>query len=233
MAFQRDQQCSIIPFARPHFRNLCETHGVTPTSLDVEAIKRGIGPESTASGVANRFEAALLFFLAKSAVEFGQDSLLIGWANQDDGTRRQIWFKESTSRRGSLYYLPGGPSNLRHSPEGSICDEWHPAILDILDPDNNTNRSLQYAYLRSCVKLLQAAVPAPSVEDPRPAPNNAAAEPAQTLDAQVEERIRRFRERLGETEVAELRLMLDNQPGLPSWTQELAKEVQKRKCSKT
>ncbi|KAH0031555.1 hypothetical protein KCU78_g2792, partial [Aureobasidium melanogenum] len=229
MALQRDQQYTIIPFARPRFRNLCETHGVTPTSLDVEAIKRVIGPESTASGVANRFEAALLFFLPKSAVEFEEDSLLIGWAHQDDGTKRQIWFMESASRRGSLYYLPGGPHNLRHSPEGSICDEWHPVILDILDPDNGTNRSLQYAYLRACVKLLQAAVPAPSIEDPRPALNNATAEPAQTLDAQVQERIRSFRERLGEMEVAELKLMLDNQPGLPSWTQELAKEVLQKK----
>jgi hypothetical protein len=55
--------------------------------------------------------------------------------------------------------------------QDSICDEWHPVIFDIVHPYKITNRTVQYAYFRACIKVLQATVPPPSIEHPRPALN--------------------------------------------------------------
>ncbi|KAK6006530.1 hypothetical protein QM012_006940 [Aureobasidium pullulans] len=226
-----------------------------PTSNDVEAIRRVIGPVKTRSRIGGQFEAALLFFLPKSNIRFEQGALLIGWVHEDDGSKLELWFKLAARDKGGLYLLPAGSSWSRYYPGGDICDEWHPDILNIVGWDHNANRLLQYAYLRSCVKILEATVPPPSIEDSRPSNNNSAhtnsnmvyltglddgvgikseeiptaVEDTQLLDASVVEKFQAFREKLENKQVDELKQSLEKRSQLPSWILDLAKEVLRKK----
>lgn len=166
MALQQGPQYRVTPHAQAQYDRLCEKHGLSPTADDVEAIRGAIGSVNTHSTIGGQFEAALLFFLQKSSVEFEHGALLIGWAQKDNGPKLNVWFKLTAKDKGGLYHLPAGlpGSRSRYYPNGDICDEWHPAILDIVGWDSNKNRLLRYAYLRSCIRVLEATVPPPSVE---------------------------------------------------------------------
>lgn len=165
MPHQRNQHYRAIPYARANFDRLCRKYGTIPTPADVDAIRNTIGPVSVQNAIQHRFEAALLFFLPRSAVQFDEDSLLIGWMYENDGrTKREVWYRTSTVGRSPLCHVPGGVPTMLYSPKGSPCDEWHPVIFEIVDPNENKNRLVQYAYFKACIKLLQAAVPPPSTE---------------------------------------------------------------------
>lgn len=142
MNLQGNQHNHILPYAREHYGRLCEKYGTSPTADEVKALQRTIGAVSQGTSVVRRFEAALLFFFQKSAVQFEQDSLLIGWVYKDDGAKRQVWFNPSTRNRSSLCHRPGYHHNLLYKPEGSLGEEWHHVIFDIVNPDDNTTRAL-------------------------------------------------------------------------------------------
>lgn len=182
MSDQRNQHYRAIPYARENFDRLCRKYGTIPTPADVDAIRNMIGPVSVRIAIQHRFEAALLFFLPRSAVQFDEDSLLIGWMYENDGqTKREVWYRTSTVGRSPLCHVPGGVLTMLYSPKGSPCDEWHPVIFDIVDPDENKNRLVQYAYFKACIKLLQAAVPPPSTEYSLSAPVDLASTNPATL----------------------------------------------------
>lgn len=163
MAHQPEQQLRTNPHAQERYNHLCTTHGSSPTSDDVVSIQRTIGTVSTGSKRVNRFEPALLYFLRRSAVQFEAGALLIGWTRISDGSRMQVWFR--VAEEGTLYPLPSGPPYSRYYPGEVTCDKWHPVIADIIDPEKCIYRLLQYAYLHSCIKLLEATVPPPSIEN--------------------------------------------------------------------
>lgn len=166
MALQQAPQPRVNPHAQAQYDLLCGKHGLSPSADDVEAIKRVIGPVNIRATIGGQFEAALLFFLPKSSIQFEHGALLIGWIQKDNGLKLDVWFKISTGGKGGLYHLPAGlpESRSRYYPDGDICGEWHPAILDIVGWDSNGNRLLQYTYLRSCIRVLEATAPPPSIE---------------------------------------------------------------------
>ena len=165
MSDQRDQPYRPNPHARANYDRLCQKHGIVPTAAEVDAIRSVTGPVSTQSSVQGRFETALLFFLPRSAVRLENGSLLIGWVYENDGrVKREVWFKPAPAGTRSLCHVPGGVRSSLYSPGGSTCDEWHPVIFDIVDPNENKIRVVQYAYFKACIKLLEATVPPPSVE---------------------------------------------------------------------
>ncbi|CAD0013937.1 unnamed protein product [Aureobasidium pullulans] len=147
MAHQPVQQLRINPHAQERYNHLCTIHGSSPTSDNVVSIQRTIGTVSTGSKTINRFEPALLFFLRRPAVQFEAGALLIGWTRIPDGSRMQVWFR--VAKEGTLYPLPSGPPDSRYYPGEVTCDEWHPVVADIIDPEKCISRLLQYAYLHS------------------------------------------------------------------------------------
>jgi hypothetical protein len=98
----------------------------------------------------------------------------------------QVWFR--VAEEGTLYPLPSGPPYSRYYPGEVTCDEWHPVIADIIDPEKCIYRLLQYAYLHSCIKLLEATVPPPSIENQGQDSDDAAA--AFTNDTAMIDRFR-------------------------------------------
>jgi hypothetical protein len=171
MLGQRNEPYRAIPLARAHYDRLCRKYGTIPTSADIDAIKSAIGPVSTHTMIQNHFEAALLFFLPRSDVQFENGSSLIGWVYEDDGqTKREVWYKPPRPGKGSLCHVPGYLHSKMYSPpEGSTCEEWHPVIFDIINPNENKSRILQYAYFKACIQLLQDDVPSSSIEHSPPA----------------------------------------------------------------
>ncbi|KAH0360883.1 hypothetical protein KCU65_g9088, partial [Aureobasidium melanogenum] len=258
MELQPVPQYRIHARAQAQYDRLCEKYGLSPTADDVAVIKRVIGPVNTRANVGGQFEAALLFFLRKSNVQFQQGALLIGWIWKTHGGKLDVWFKITAGEKGGLYHLPAGSPGSRYYPEGEICHEWHPDILDVVGWDKDAVRLLQYVYLRSCIRILQANVPLPSLEDSRPSIDDSAptdldvvdltgpeeevdikreatptnTENTQVLDAVVEERVQVFREKLENKEVNELKQMLEKQSELPTWIMDLAKEVLRKKMLK-
>lgn len=94
MPQQRNEHYRTIPDARANFDRLCRKHKVIPTPADVDAIRSLIGPMSGHAAVRNSFEAALLFFLPRSAVRFEKESLLVGWRYEDEGRiKREVWYR--------------------------------------------------------------------------------------------------------------------------------------------
>lgn len=90
MALEQGPQPRINSHARAQYDLLCEKHGLSPTADDVEAIKRIIGPVNIRSTIGGQFEAALLFFLPKSNVQFEQGALLIGWTQENNNSKLQV-----------------------------------------------------------------------------------------------------------------------------------------------
>jgi hypothetical protein len=142
---QRDEHYRAITSARANYDRVCGKHKIIPTPTEVDAIKSAIGPASTLHAIQVGFEAALLFFLPRSAVRFEEGSLFIGWVYKDDGqTKREVWFKPHAHGY-SLYHVPSGQWSTRYAPpkDSSTCDEWHPVIFDIVDPNVNKSRIVQ------------------------------------------------------------------------------------------
>ena len=186
MSHQPKQHRRTIPYAQANYDRLCRKHRAVPTIADVKAIRRAVGPVSTQNAVTACFDAALLFFLPRSAVRFEEGSLLIGWVYEDNGqTKREVWFKPPVSGERSLCYVPGGVSALMYSPTDNTCDEWHPVISDIVDPNRTRYRNVQYAYFKACIKLLQATIPPPSIEHWRSALNDSTSTNPTTLNSNV------------------------------------------------
>lgn len=157
-----------------------------------------------------------------------------------------------------MYRLPSGSSGSRYCPDDDICDEWHPDIFDIVGWDDTAIQFLQYAYFRSCVRILGATVPLPPMEDPTPTVNDPAltdsnmvdltgsdeqvdikpedapipSKVSQLLYATVEEKVQAFREKLENKEVDQLKQMLEKKSELPSWIMDIAKEVLREKMLK-
>ncbi|THX24182.1 hypothetical protein D6D12_07867 [Aureobasidium pullulans] len=96
-------------------------------------------------------EPALLFFLPMSSLQYEMDSLLIGWIDQSDGSKKGIWFKlfENYPR---VYNQCGGPTGSLHTPGRYVCDEWVPALDEVL-------------YLDECHMILRSKIPPPSIEN--------------------------------------------------------------------
>jgi hypothetical protein len=168
---QRNQHYRPILDARANFDRLCKKHKAIPTPADVDAIRSVIGPVSGHATVQDSFEAALLFFLPRSAVEFEENSLLVGWRREHGGqVKQEVWYKKPpASRRGHFGCGPGGLLPLPYTFKSSVCTEWHPVMLDIVNPNQNKNHFVQSEYFRACIKVLQAAVPPPSIERSRSA----------------------------------------------------------------
>lgn len=181
MSDERNQHYCAVPLARANYERLCQKHGIVPTAAEIDAIRSAIGPVSTQSSIRARFETALLFFLPRSAVRFEEGALLIGWVYENEGRlKREVWFKPPEVGGRSLYLAPGSsPYNPKTC---STCDEWHPVIFDIVDPNENKIRVVQYAYFRACIKLLEATVPPPSIERPESALNGSASANSATID---------------------------------------------------
>ncbi|THX53777.1 hypothetical protein D6D11_04352 [Aureobasidium pullulans] len=94
-------------------------------------------------------EPALLFFLPMSSLQYEMDSLLIGWIDQSDGSKKGIWFKlfENYPR---VYNQCGGPTGSLHTPGRYVCDEWVPALDEVLYLDE---------------LILRSKIPPPSIEN--------------------------------------------------------------------
>lgn len=164
MSGQCDQNYRPIPLAQANYDRLCQKHGIVPTAAEVDAIRSVTGAVSIQSSIRVRFETALLFFLPRSAVQSEQGALLIGWVYENDGqVKSEVWFQPAPVGGRSLCHVPGGPP-YQPKEGSSTCDEWHPVIFDIVDPTENKNRIVQYAYFRACIKLMEAPVPPPSIE---------------------------------------------------------------------
>ncbi|KAH0158063.1 hypothetical protein KCU67_g7663, partial [Aureobasidium melanogenum] len=185
MALQQSSQYRVNHHAQAQYDRLCEKHGLGPTADDVAAIKGVIGPVNTRFTIGGQFEAGLLFFLPKSKVRFEQGALLIGWVQEKHEPKQEVWFKITAGDKGGLYRLPAGSSGSRYYPGGSICHEWHPDILDIVGWDKDAIRLLQYAYLKACIKILQATVPPPSIEGSQPAIHSSASTDSTAIDSTV------------------------------------------------
>ncbi|KAG9688232.1 hypothetical protein KCU95_g12083, partial [Aureobasidium melanogenum] len=122
-------------------------------------------------------------FSQKSSVRFEQNALLIGWVQEDNGPKSQVWFKLHANDKGSLYHEPAGSPWSRYCPDDDLCDEWHPDILEVVGWDSDAIRLLQYAYLRSCIKILQANVAPPSIESLQPGSQSSASTESAALDS--------------------------------------------------
>ncbi|THY08634.1 hypothetical protein D6D03_00873 [Aureobasidium pullulans] len=149
-------------FVKGLYDKLCKSHGVTPTVHEVQMIRRSIGALSK-----NKLafvEPALLFFLPMSSLKYEMDSLLIGWIDQSDGSKKGIWFKlfENYPR---VYNQCGGPTGSLYTPGAYVCDEWVPALDEVLYLDECQSRTVQYAYFATMLVILRSKTPPPSIEN--------------------------------------------------------------------
>ncbi|THX75577.1 hypothetical protein D6C87_09808 [Aureobasidium pullulans] len=149
-------------FVKGLYDKLCKSHGVTPTVHEVQMIRRSIGALS--KNKLSFVEPALLFFLPMSSLQYEMDSLLIGWIDQSDGSKKGIWFKlfENYPR---VYNQCGGPTGSLHTPGRYVCDEWVPALDEVLYLDECQSRTVQYAYFATILVILRSKTPPPSIEN--------------------------------------------------------------------
>jgi hypothetical protein len=110
---QRNEHYRAIPSARANYDRVCRKHGIIPTPADVDAITSAIGYVGAHAAMRRHFEAALLFFLPRSAVRFEEGSLLIGWMHEGDGhTRQEVWFMHPRSGKKLSVWRPWRCSRL-------------------------------------------------------------------------------------------------------------------------
>ncbi|THW41645.1 hypothetical protein D6D21_06254 [Aureobasidium pullulans] len=151
-------------FVKGLYDKLCKSHGVTPTVHEVQMIRSSIGALS--KNKLSFVKPALLFFLPMSSLKYEMDSLLIGWIDQSDGSK-DIWFKlfENYPR---VYDQCGGPTGSLHTPGRYVCDEWVPALDEVLYLDECQSRTVQYAYFATILVILRSKTPPPSIENRLP-----------------------------------------------------------------
>ncbi|TIA78953.1 hypothetical protein D6C76_03790, partial [Aureobasidium pullulans] len=143
LQMSQELHVEVKDFVNGLYDKLCKSHGVTPTVHEVQMIRRSIGALS--KNKLSFVEPALLFFLPMSSLQYEMDSLLIGWIDQSDGSKKGIWFKvfENYPR---VYNRCGGPTGSLHTPGRYVCDEWVPALDEVLYLDECQSRTVQYAY---------------------------------------------------------------------------------------
>ncbi|KEQ79709.1 hypothetical protein M438DRAFT_409247 [Aureobasidium pullulans EXF-150] len=143
LTMSQELQVEVKDFVKGLYDKLCKSHGVTPTVHEVQMIRRSIGALS--KNKLSFVEPALLFFLPMSSLKHEMDSLLIGWIDQSDGSKKGIWFKlfENYSR---VYNQCGGPIGSLHTP-------------------GRYSRTVQYAYFATILVILRSKTPPPSIEN--------------------------------------------------------------------
>lgn len=158
----QELQVEVKDFVKGLYDKLCKSHGVTPTVHEVQMIRKSI--EALSKNKLSFVEPALLFFLPMSSLKYEMDSLLIGWIDQSDGSKKGIWFKlfENYPR---VYNQCGGPTGSLHTPGRYVCDEWVPALDEVLYLDECQSRTTQYAYFATILVILRSKTPPPSIED--------------------------------------------------------------------
>jgi hypothetical protein len=160
----------INPDVLEHYEHLCAAHGTAPTPAQIEDIKHAAGINKD-NHTERLFEHALLFFLPRSAVVFEEDTLLLGWAHQPDGTKQEIWYKlddiKSLINYSRLSLQRGAPVGSEHRIRAShpICDDWHPSLAAICTPAIRSHPRLRYAYFAATVRMMRSNPPSPSIED--------------------------------------------------------------------
>ncbi|THY14309.1 hypothetical protein D6D01_08145, partial [Aureobasidium pullulans] len=162
LQMSQELQIEVKDFIKGLYDKLCKSHGVTPTVHEVQMIRKSIGALS--KNKLSLVEPALLFFLPMSPLQYEMDSLLIGWIDQLDGSKKGIWFKlfENYPR---VYNQCGGPTGSLHTPEEWVCDEWVPALDSVLYLDECQSRTIQYAYFATILVILRSKTPPPSIEN--------------------------------------------------------------------
>jgi hypothetical protein len=166
----QSNQVSIQPSVSEHYKQLCAAYGTAPTKAQIEQIKGVVGVHRTTS-IAKHFEYALLYFLPRSTVVFREDTLLLGWHHQPDGSKQEIWYK--LSEKGVVNHLSqlslqcGAPRGADYKGDRTkpICDEWHPSLTAICTSSIADDRYLHCAYFASTVRVIKASHPLPSIED--------------------------------------------------------------------
>ncbi|KAL2029331.1 hypothetical protein VTO58DRAFT_108523 [Aureobasidium pullulans] len=135
----QELQVEVKDFVKGLYDKLCKSHGVTPIVHELQMIRRSIGALS--KNKLSFVEPALLFFLPMSSLKYEMDSLLIGWIDQSDGSKKGIWFKlfENYPR---VYNQCGGPTGSLHTPGRYVCDEWVPALDEVLYLDERHSRTV-------------------------------------------------------------------------------------------
>jgi hypothetical protein len=152
------------------YKQLCETHGTTPTIAQIEEVRRVAGTHKDHK-TTKEFEYALLCFLSKSAIVFEEDTLLLGWARLSNGAMQEIWYKLDDTNvnhlSSRLYFQSGATPGTAHKvkPTDLICDEWHPSLAAICAPIVRANPHTRYAYFTATVRLMRASRLAASIHD--------------------------------------------------------------------
>lgn len=157
----------IKPCVLDHYKQLCATHGTAPTAAQIDEIRLAAGTFKCRK-TSSLFEPALLYFLPRSAVVFEEDTLLLGWSYQPDGTKQEIWYKLNDSGNTNLSSLSsqrGAPQGYQVKSADSICDAWHPSLAAICAPVIRNNRYMRYAYFTATVRLMRTDTSPASVED--------------------------------------------------------------------
>ncbi|THZ30086.1 hypothetical protein D6C89_01636 [Aureobasidium pullulans] len=162
LTMSQELQVEVKDVVKGLYDKLCKSHGVTPTVHEVQMIRRSIGALS--KNKLSFVEPALLFFLPMSSLQYEMDSLLIGWIDQSDGSKKGIRFKvfENYPR---VYNQCGGPTGSLHTPEKWVCDEWVTALDEVLYLDECQSRTIQYAYFATILVILRSKTPPPSIEN--------------------------------------------------------------------
>jgi hypothetical protein len=116
------------------------------------------------------FRYDLLYFLPRSAVVFKDNTLLVGWIHQIDGTKQEIWFRSGI--KSLLFSECGAPPGSAYSPRPKrrLCDEWYPSlkqIFEVLAPRQSNYRRIQFAYLAAVIRFIQAGFDLPCIENAR------------------------------------------------------------------
>ncbi|KAH0385601.1 hypothetical protein KCU92_g3302, partial [Aureobasidium melanogenum] len=139
-----------------HYEKLCAAHGTRPNEAQVARIKLAVDPVSHFVR-ARGFQYALLYFVPKSALVFEQDTLLLGWIHQANGSRAKLWFRHDGIKT-QVSLTKGAPegSTCRINRNQPLCDQWHPSIGTVFEPwlgGGRSTRGILYAYLAATIKL--------------------------------------------------------------------------------
>lgn len=153
-----------------HYRQLCANHGTAPNMAQIEEFKSAAGTHKDPR-VMKLFEYALLYFLPRSSVVFEEDTLLLGWIRQIDGSKQEVWYKlhdtNTDYNLSRVYPERGAPQGLAHKVKATdpICDEWHPSLAAICAPVIRANEHMRYAYFTATVRLMRASRRPASIDD--------------------------------------------------------------------
>jgi hypothetical protein len=149
-------------WALDHYKQLCATHGTTPTTAQIEEIKL-VADSRKDNKTSREFEYALLCFLSKSAIVFEEDTLLLGWARLSNGAMQEIWYKlddTNVDYLSSRVYFERGATQgtaFKLKPTDPICDAWHPSLAAICAPVVRANPHMRYAYFSATIRLMRAS----------------------------------------------------------------------------